>query len=178
MITPIHDWLTLDEHGIQMPWYTRPCLEVIDKWDFQGKYIFEYGVGYSTLWYRSRGADVWGVDSNAQWADFAGKYCIPRVSYMMPRLDFTSSQNKYVTRISLLIITFDFVIIDGNFRDDCTEYALQYLKPGGKLILDNWLQPEVEEFWPKTEELIKGMPIEIYKEPDHPHWKTAIVTKP
>lgn len=171
MITPIHDWLTLDEHGIQMPWYTRPCLEVIDTWDFHGKNVFEYGVGYSSVWYKSRGALVMGVDVNERWFRFfvenvgIGAMC-------------KTDEESYCGAIDSCFTDFDIVIIDGSFRDDCTEYALKHIKPGGNLILENWLQPEVEEFWPKTEALIKGMPIEIYKEPDHPHWKTAIVTKP
>lgn len=168
MIYPKEHWLTDDEHGIQMPWYTRPCLEVIDKWDFKNKYVFEYGVGYSTIWYRSRGAYVWGVDSNQNWVDLANDD--------FPRIQLHQNAEDYVKFISRSINIFDIVIIDGSFRDDCTEYALQNLKPGGKLILDNWLQPEVEEFWPKTEALIEGLPIEVYKEPEHPHWKTAIVT--
>jgi predicted O-methyltransferase YrrM len=162
MIYPKENWLTNDEHGIQMPWYTRPCLEVIDRWDFKDKVIFEYGVGYSTLWYKSRGAYVYGVDSNLEWSKFAGAMYI--------------HSPHYSQAITVLSTEYDVVIIDGSYRDDCTEYALKHLKPGGKLILDNWLQPEVEEFWPKTEALIKGMPIEIYKEPDHANWQTAIVT--
>ena len=170
MIYPKEHWLTDDEHGIQMPWYTRPCLEVMDKWDFVDKDIYEYGVGYSTIWYGSRGALCSGVDINQKWVNFTKEGCV----------NWRPNKAPYIRDIShgCALNGYDIVAIDGNFRDDCTEYALQYLKPGGKLILDNWLQPEVEEFWPKTEELIKGMPIEIYKEPDHPHWKTAIVTKP
>jgi hypothetical protein len=169
MIYPRENWLTNDEHGIQMPWYTRPCLEVMDKWDIGGYPIFEYGVGYSTHWYRSRGADcVYGVDSNRRWALFAGN------------LYFETEKEAYVRSIyrhaAFNDHPFSIVSIDGSFRDDCTEHALKCLRSGGKLILDNWLQPEVEEFWPKTEALIKGMPIEIYKEPDHANWQTAIVT--
>jgi hypothetical protein len=168
MIYPRENWLTNDEHGIQMPWYTRPCLEVIDKWDFNGKYIFEYGVGYSTLWYRSRGAICFGVDMNNHWYSIVYNYDL--------RMALAFNEGQYLSCIDDYKTVYDIVIIDGNFRDDCTEYALRNLKPGGKLILDNWLQPEVEEFWPKTEALIKGMPIEIYKEPDHANWQTAIVT--
>jgi len=174
MINPIENGLTLDEHGIQMPWYTRPALEVMDKWDLKGKMVFEYGVGYSSLWYLSRGAQTFGVDSNKEWTEIS---CTGLVA---------NDQERYVCAIDIAATAsilvdgqlFDLVIIDGLYRDECTKYALKNLKTGGKLILDNWLQPTVEPEWPKTKELIKGLPIELYYEPGHwDNWCTAIVTK-
>jgi hypothetical protein len=129
MIHPIEDWLTKDDEGMQMPWYTRPCLEVLDKMDFIGKNVFEYGCGHSTLWYRKRGANVFGVDSNPEWAKFAG-------------VDLETQEDDYVMSIyGMDYPLFDIVCIDGIYRDRCTEYALDYLAPGGILIIDNYDQP-------------------------------------
>lgn len=171
MIYPKENWLTDDEHGIQMPWYVRPCLEVIDKWDLRGKYIFEYGVGYSTLWYRSRGAHVIGVDSNKEWAALAkSSYHTEKENYIQSIMYVENGFNGKI---------YDIVVIDGLYRDECTARALFMLNSGGKLIIDNWEQPSADlPEWPKTKELIKGMEIEIYKEPTHQDWKTAIITKP
>lgn len=170
MITPFENGLYKDEFGIQMPWYTLPALEVIDKWDFQYKFVYEYGVGYSTLWYLSRGASVYGVDSNKKWASFVNLDTVNHRDVMRTYtvdLEYGKPFDGY-----------DVICIDGIWRDDCTEHALRCLKSGGKLILDNWKQPEVEPDWPKTEKLIEGMQIEVYKQPGHPDWQTAIVTKP
>lgn len=170
----IENGLTLDDYGIQMPWYTRPALAVIDKWDLRGKLIFEFGVGYSSLWYSSRGACTFGVDSNNKWTELAQSGWV------------ANDHDRYVCSIDIAATAsilvdgqlFDIVVIDGDYRDDCTVYALKNLKPGGKLILDNWLQKTVEPEWPKTQKIIEGMPIELYYEPGHwDNWCTAIVTK-
>lgn len=170
MIYPQPDWLTKDEHGIQMPWYTRPCLEVLDKMDFKGKRVFEYGVGYSTIWYRSRGATSWGVDSNEVWAKATGSY-------------FTTDKIPYLTHIGKAAkskgnVAFDIICIDGLFRDECTEYALKHVATGGMIIIDNYKQPSVDpdpNAWVETDRLTGHMRRELYKEPEHPDWATLII---
>jgi predicted O-methyltransferase YrrM len=152
------------ETGLIMPWYTSPCLEWLLTLDLKGKLIFEYGVGDSTLWYWAKEAHVLGVDSNKEWAQ---------------KIDCWLARTKW-DYISIIgdPNTYDIVVIDGDYRDECTEFALKALKPGGYLIIDNYKQPSVEEHWPLTEKLIEGMPITVYKEPDHYDWVTAVVTKP
>lgn len=161
----IENWLTIDEYGIQFPWYTRPCLEWLNTIDLKKKRIFEYGVGYSTKWYESRGAIVWGVDSSKQWADFAGAH-------------HTENETEYIQEINnqcLLNIKFDIICIDGLYRDECTEHALKRIRKGGFIILDNYKQPSVQEHWPITETLIAGMNTTLYKEPLHYDWATLVI---
>jgi predicted O-methyltransferase YrrM len=165
MINPIENWLALDEYNIQMPWYVRPFLEILDTWDLKGKIIFEYGSGYSSLWFRSRGATVYGVDSNETWANLSGAR-------------FCDDKQAYLDSINWVIPHFDIVVIDGIYRDECTKYALNKLNPEGILIIDNWDQPSAEpNEWLETKELIKGLKMEVYKEPEHEDWKTAVITK-
>jgi hypothetical protein len=166
MIHPVKDWLTKDDDGMLMPWYTRPCLEVLDKMDFVGKNVFEYGCGHSTLWYRKRGATVFGVDSNPDWAKFAG------VDYVDPELG-PESYLKSIERC----VKYDFIIIDGLFRDQCTEYAIDNLAhSGGLIIIDNYNQPSVEpNDWTETNALIELMGLHLYKEPNHPDWSTLVI---
>ena len=160
---PIEDYRTLDDNGIMMPWYVRPLLEILETWDFNAKNIFEFGCGDSTFWYRSRGAMTSGAESNPEWA--------AKVGY-----DVIQDRTSYLERINTLM-GYDIVIIDGDYRDDCIEYAFYYLKSTGIIILDNWLQPEVCEEWPKTEKFIKSMKLnlKVFSEPEHPSWKTAVV---
>lgn len=170
MIKPVADWLTLDEHGIQMPWLTRPCLEWLDTLDLKGKRVFEYGVGHSTQWYKRRGTECFGVDSNLDWVKKADPF---------GEVFYADNEQDYLYEIyapSNFVYLFDLVIIDGDHRDECTEHALKCLKPGGILIIDNWEQPSVEpNDWTRTKELINDMKQVVYKEPTHPDWKTLVV---
>jgi hypothetical protein len=154
------------ETWLIMPWYTSPCLEWMLTMDLKGKRVFEYGVGDSTRWYKSKGATTRGVDYDLHWAGLAFSR-------------FANDKEHYIKcSVQLDIKDYDIIIIDGDYRDQCTKYALRALKSGGYLIIDNYKQPSVEEHWPLTEKLIEGMPITIYKEPDHYDWQTAVITKP
>jgi hypothetical protein len=152
----------IDDFGVIMPWYTQPCLQWLETQELSGKMIFEYGGGDSTSWYRSRGCTVYGVDSNEQWIT-DGFECFTE------KKDYVMAIQKYGE--------FDIIINDGLWRDSCTSYALDHLKKGGLLIIDNYHQPSVEPSWPKTDELIKHLKKTIYKEPAHADWKTAVIIK-
>lgn len=151
------------ENGLIMPWYTSTCLEWLRTLDLKGKYIFEYGSGDSTKWFRARGSSVWGVDN--------------QIEYTGGDIQFRPYFPEYCSAILQLHWLFDIVVIDGEWRDECTDYALDSLKPGGLLIIDNYKQPSVPFIWTRTEKLIEGLPIKIYKEPNHIDWQTAVITK-
>lgn len=174
MIQPIDNWLTLDEYGMHMPWYVRPCLEWLDKLDLNGKRVFEYGVGKSTQWYASRGADCYGVDSDQYWA-----FSVQKAS---ESIFYTTDKLFYITEITKHDDNFDIVIVDGIYRDACAAEAINYIKPGGYLIIDNYLQPSVEpntwdEFHRALDNVI-GYKRTLYKEPEHNDWHTLVIQMP
>lgn len=160
------EWRYFDEAlNMPYPWYTKPALEVIDKLILRKKRIFEYGCGLSTEWFRAKGAKVFGVDTNMEWAtseSIKHEPCFPAY------VDYIEKCGTYC---------FDIVVIDGSWRDECTEKALKYLKVGGLLIIDNYMQPSVEMNWEKTNRLIEGMNYKVYKEPEHEDWQTLILRK-
>lgn len=143
-----------------LPWYTSPCLEWLMTLDLKDKLVWEYGMGNSTLWYTKRGAIVSGVDSNPEWA--VGGY-------------HATEQSDYINAIYNLGELFDLVVIDGLYRDECTAHAINCLKRGGHIIIDNFKQPSVQADWPLTDYHINEILIKIYKEPGHPDWQTAVV---
>lgn len=156
-----NEWRYFDEAlNMPMPWYTGPCLKFLESIDMGGKRIFEFGAGDSTLWYRAKGAEVFGVDSNHT-------YCHIGIEYKR----FYPEYCEVIVDKGL----FDIVIIDGEWRDECTSFALNATKPGGFLIIDNYKQISVQREWPKTDRLIEGKQITIYKEPNHADWVTAVI---
>lgn len=166
------EWRYTEDDGTILPWYTSPCLEWLMTLDLKGKRIFEYGVGDSTAWYRSKDTYVRGVDSNIEWA--AKCHAIHESdSEKYTRMCLDCGGNVYGEHKG-----WDIISIDGVWRDQCTEYALKALKPGGYLILDNYHQASVPNDWTQTDKLIEGMDIKYFKEPGHPDWQTLVVTKP
>lgn len=159
-----NEWQFHDENGMIMPWYTKPALDEIVTWDLKDKVVFEYGCGASTLWWRSRAKAVYSVDEDREYAEATGAYLAKSpVDYL-----------HYIYEFHPL----DIVIIDGErLRQECIEHALKCLKPGGVLIYDNWMQPEVEVQTEETQKLLLSLPHAIYKQPGHPDWQTLIATK-
>lgn len=172
MIKIKNEWAYFDETlNIRYPWYTSGCLNWLADQDLESKLVFEFGVGESTFWYRQRGAITLGVDSDSDWAYRTQCWHCKKIN------DYITSIDNIVNYVNVGVL-FDLVIIDGDYRDECTEIALDNLKSGGYLIIDNYMQPSVETDWIKTPELIKDMEVMTFKEPGHPDWQTIVIKKP
>ena len=118
--------------GSALPWYTYPAIEYLSQLNAKGLNIFEYGCGYSTIFWLSKGANVWAVDHDVSWFDYMNGQNINAQD-----LYFADSSLAYASTISKPEILFDLVIIDGAWRNECANSALSYLREGGMIVLDN-----------------------------------------
>lgn len=163
------------ETGLVLPWYTRSFLDELVTWDLKDKVVFEYGAGASTLWWNKKAKTVEAVDNDWSFcgtirAHSEGIYCY--CAY---------TKETYVKFIEKPGYPFDIVIVDGEpveWRDGCISKAVQFLKPDGRLIIDNWDQPSVWVPSDETRKLLSNWPHKIYKQEGHPDWQTAVFTKP
>jgi hypothetical protein len=57
----------IDADGNPIPWYTYPAIEFFNQINVIDLKIFEYGCGYSTIYWNVRGAKVWSVDHDQLW---------------------------------------------------------------------------------------------------------------
>lgn len=161
-----------DDSGMVIPWYTHPALDEILSWDLSRKRVFEYGVGQSTLWWASKSQWVYGVDTSKDWVMVIHDAVISN-----SHVACIEMEDIYVTAIHAFK-PIDIVIVDGDYRDRCIGQAISSLKPGGKLIIDNWLQPSVD--WMPSDEtirLVSKMDHTVYPQQGHPDWSTLIATK-
>jgi hypothetical protein len=166
-VVEVDGWRTHDaESNMFFPWYTRPFLHELIKWNIQNWKVFEYGAGDSTAWWKKHARIVHSVDTNANWAEKSGATYIP-------------SKQNFLSHPSTLIDDekFDCIIIDGepvSWRDECTEYALRCIKQNGIIIIDNYKQATVDLCdWPKTDSLLSSYEKFVFKEPSHVDWKTS-----
>lgn len=184
-LTTPNEWQYRDESlgGILFPWYTKSFLDELVTWDLSDKVVFEYGAGASTLWWARKCRKIYSVESNAEYyhavhqalvnepTSYPDSLCLHWLPEAKHYIDFIKDWGKY-----------DIVIIDGEpiaWRDDCVKPALDCLKPGSRLIIDNWDQPSVG--WLPSEEtkaLLAPYPCKVYPQIGHPDWKTLLVTVP
>jgi hypothetical protein len=122
----------VDAAGKPLPWLTYPAIDFISQFDFADASVFEWGSGFSTLWWAGRCKHIVSVESNARW-----------ISYIKPRLpasvELIETARDVEAEVAALKHPFDVVVIDnhGPFRWRCAQAAVSNLAPGGFVILDN-----------------------------------------
>ena len=121
----------MTKDGQVLPLYTYPCIEWIDSMDFTGCNIFEFGVGFSSLfWSQIKDANVYGVEQQEDWFEKVGSVNDIEV-YHEPE------SKNFIEAVHRPNIKFDVIIIDGPVRYDCVPEAIECVADDGMIILDN-----------------------------------------
>jgi hypothetical protein len=126
-----------------VPWLTRQAVEILEDRLKPTDVGLEWGSGRSTLWFARRISHLTSIEHNDRWYKRIKKMLsvkgIDNVDLLYAPLEAKGeSQPDYVRAADELPKAgLDFVLVDGRLRDRCTELALQLLKPGGMLIIDD-----------------------------------------
>lgn len=190
LLPPKNEWQITDEAGMIMPYFTHPFLDILKTWNLSESRIFEWGSGYSTLWFARHCKSIVSVEHSEYWAKAlrvyavtmngqgAGNYVtaahpsivhIPTPSNDINNGGVTHDYCHFVNRYDFL---FDIVIVDGIYRNQCVMNALKMIKPGGILIYDNWKQASCDIDVSPIEEMLSRYEHYSFKQPDHPDWRT------
>ena len=121
-----------DARGEPLPWYTYPAIEYVKQLELRDCVVFEYGAGFSSLFYAQRCQRVFSVEDNPEWHEM-----VSRLAPANSQVILAKSPDEYVNKIHEFNTSFDIVVIDGSHRERCCEPALKKLKPTGMIILDN-----------------------------------------
>jgi hypothetical protein len=113
-----------DSSGETMPLYTYPCYEWINSIDWSGADVFEYGCGFSSLFWKRKKVNLYGVDNNDAWI-------------MHDNVILETDLTKYPSAINKIDNKFDVIVIDGSARYDCVSLSVNKVKSNGMIILDN-----------------------------------------
>lgn len=117
------------QDGKVMPMYTYPCFEWLQSMDWEDAQVFEYGLGFSTVWWtQTAGAKVAGVEHDEKWFNSLTS-TDPDICAI-----HTQDKDKYVSSCEG---EFDVIIIDGEHRAECAKHAIKQIKEDGIIILDN-----------------------------------------
>ena len=130
--------------GAPLPWYTYPAIEFLDSVDWSMLDVFEYGSGASSLWWAARCRRLESVEHVPEWFERVQPTLPPNASVVL-----RTNRDNYITWVNKAG-GFDAVVVDGigekYARWECCIAALQALRPGGMIILDNsdWLPQSCE----------------------------------
>jgi predicted O-methyltransferase YrrM len=130
----------VDRSGNPLPWYTYPAIEFLQQLDFSQKTVFEYGSGMSTLYWAARAARVVSVEDDEQWFHKVKSLAPANVEVV-----FEPDLSKFADTIQSRDERYDVIVVDGPARGrtrlKCSRAAVDRLREGGLVILDNsdWL---------------------------------------
>jgi hypothetical protein len=146
-----------DHENNYVPWFTYPAIEALKNWDLSEKRVFEYGSGYSTLFWASRAKEVVSVEHNRGWYQKIASLVPPNARVILAAIERDEYQpspelrEQFKAYAEAIDGRFDVIVIDGYARSrvryQCAQAALPHLNPNGLIVLDNsdWL-PATAQF--------------------------------
>jgi hypothetical protein len=133
IVNSISQNMPIDHLNQPTPWFTYPAIRFLDSINLKQKRVFEYGSGFSTLYFRNRSAYVTSVEDNRFWKE---KIEATPSSMNHSQILFREGLD-YVNAPLTYEHTFDLIIVDGSFREECAKIAIQAISNNGMIILDN-----------------------------------------
>ena len=128
------------------PWLTATAIEFLSSWLRPSDVGLEWGCGRSTIWLAHRVAQVVSVEDNREWADRVSQLLTAAGLSGRVELSTASSDTSTGTAEGSPYVaianrfrpsSFDFCLVDGTHRDHCALAAIDLVKPGGLLLVDN-----------------------------------------
>lgn len=123
--------LPVNSQNDPIPWYPYAMVDFLDSRLSTEHRVFEFGGGYSTVWYCDRVSEVVAAEHSSEWAD--------RLSNMIPSngtIVYRSDIDEYCNEIKNHG-RFDFIAIDGIHRTDCVQPALNTVTDSGVILWDD-----------------------------------------
>lgn len=147
----IDEKICLDRDGNPIPWYTYPAIEFLSQFDYSDKQIFEFGCGYSSLFWAKRAKKVTSIEDNLNWFDKWKK------EFDEPNLDIRWRDEGEIYEQAALEdeIKYDVIIVDGKRRFQCADSAVKVLNEGGMIILDDSDRINTSQEYVKAVEILK-----------------------
>ncbi len=125
----------IDENGDFIPWYNYSAIYFLKQRLSSSMNIFEYGSGYSTLFFAKYCNSVISSETREKWRDLitnlASENGLENININLIQ------KHEFVQSISLHSRKFDIIIVDSEFRNDCIAISTDFITDDGIVILDN-----------------------------------------
>jgi Methyltransferase domain len=129
------------------PWLTPAAVEILERRVNSQHSVFEWGAGRSTLWLARRVSRVTSIEHHPLWFErvqsLAGRQGFTNIALkLVSDSECPASPDHYVDAI-YESPGFDLILVDGLHRQYCVLAALDKIKAGGMVVVDNanWYLP-------------------------------------
>ena len=127
-----------DPEGNPLPWMNYSVIALLNERLTSEMSVFEYGSGYSTLYFAARVRTVTSVEHSAEWRDSLLGELPDNATVLFRELD---SDGAYCRAIHDGSDPYDVVVVDGRDRVNSLKQSIDRLSPGGVVILDDSNRP-------------------------------------
>lgn len=115
-----------------LPWISHDAQAVIERFLSREKTVLEFGSGMSTAWYARHAGQVVAIESDPAWFASVSKQLAGLGNVELRRFE---DRDRYISPQPER--SYDLIVVDGLWRDDCAEFAISHLARGGIVYLDN-----------------------------------------
>jgi hypothetical protein len=122
----------VDLAGQPIPWMNYAAIDFIGQKINANMRVFEWGAGFSSLWFASKVMEVVSVEDNIEWYQELTPQLPENVKIMC-----LPNEAEYVSSITKEAGDFDVIVIDGSFRNECASMCAAKLTQNGMVIFDN-----------------------------------------
>ncbi len=133
-INSIKHLAPMDRNSAPIPWMNYPFVSFITARLSKDHNVFEYGSGYSTLYWAKYVKKVTAVEYDKSWFDKIKKEVADNVKLVYNDGIDDGLYNKACLNEGF---KFDIIIVDGRNRVSCAECALEGLSEAGVIVLDD-----------------------------------------
>ncbi len=124
----------VDAKGNPIPWMNYAFVEFLDERLSKDLKMFEYGAGYSSLYFAERVAEVVSIEYDKAWEAKLRellKDCSNHQLIVCP------VGEEYIKAAQDQSRAFDFILVDGRERVACLEAGIEALSERGVIVLDD-----------------------------------------
>ncbi len=120
--------------GTELPWINYPAIAFLEQRLNRSLTMFEYGCGFSTLFYARLIKKVTSVEHNKIWYERIRTQTPPNVTVLHRAID---EDGQYCRSISNTPESYDIIVVDGKDRVNCIRQSINRLSDQGVLLLDD-----------------------------------------
>lgn len=136
----LHHNLPVDSEGRPLPFINYPMAELLRERLPRTAHVFEYGSGYSTVFFLSLAASVTAVEHDPAWHARTAELTAGQAGLTLLHRE----GENYPAAIEESSALYDLVFVDGRQRIKCAEAALRRLSPAGVLLWDDSDRPRYQ----------------------------------
>ena len=156
----LYNQLLVLQYGKYKPWLSPASIRILTEFLNKSMTALEYGSGRSTIYFAKRVKKLICIEHHPEWFELVSRELIKneinnveyiKISSQLPeskkeiekryKKEFHNENDVYADYFERINdfpdLFFDFILIDGRARVECSSRAIPKLKNGGIFILDN-----------------------------------------